>query len=61
MVFRANHVIRLSSSSLAALEPNTALLYILLPGIISAYLKASTMPFTHVSFVSMEEHKPFAS
>lgn len=61
MVFSANHVIRLSSSSLAASELNTALLHIPLPGVISPYLKASTVPFTYIAFVSMGEHKVFSA
>lgn len=54
MVFSANHVIRLSSSSLA-------LLHIPLPGVILPYLKASTVPFTYIAFVSMGEHKVFSA
>lgn len=59
MFFSASHVICLSSS-LAASELNTALLYILLPAVILAYLKASTRPFTYISAVSMEEYKTFS-
>lgn len=55
MVFSANHVINLSRSPLAASELNTALLHSLLPGVISAYLKASTVPFTYIAFLSTGE------
>lgn len=61
MVFSANDVICLSSSSLAASELNTALLHIPLPGVISAYLKASTVPFTYIAFVSMGERNLFSA
>ena len=48
-------------ASAAASELKAALLQIPLPGVISAYLKASTVPFTYIAFVSTGEHKLFSA